>query len=112
MLDVGAALERVGGDAGTLREVIDLLAQETPALLEEMSASAATGDWETLAAAAHSCKGMYLIFQPNPVEALARDIESFADRRDGTAAQQAVERLRVAARELHTLLSDASNAPN
>jgi signal transduction histidine kinase/DNA-binding response OmpR family regulator len=89
ILDESALLTCVDGDAALLDEIAASLLAETPVLLERIDEALAANDSEVLAAAAHTLKGMYMVFAPNPVVDVAQQIEERSLSRNLAAARQA-----------------------
>ena len=107
-IDGAIALELVGGDVEALRQIKDLCIIETPQLLDEIERALTHAQPETLAAASHTLRGMYLVFGINEVVTIAGTLEDLAIARDLTGAAVAYEVLRPAAARLLTeLRSDA-----
>ena len=55
--DARVFLEKIGGDESLLREVTDILLEETPKLIARLRKAVETADAETLETTAHSLKG-------------------------------------------------------
>lgn len=104
-IDDAAALALVGGDTTLLREVKDLCIRETPRLLEEIQRALTAGLADAVAEAAHTLRGMCLVFVPNDVVRRAGDVEERAEAGDLIAAGVAYADLRSAADDLITALS-------
>jgi two-component system sensor histidine kinase/response regulator len=107
VFDNAAALELVGGDEEALQQVKDLCIAETPLLLDEIERALTSAQTDALSAAAHTLRGMCLVFGPNEVVTIAGRIEELAQTRDLTAAAVEYEGLRPAA----ALLMDALRFP-
>ena len=110
-LDEAVLLERVGGDATALREIKDLCIDETPRLLEKTARAVREGHAEALAEAAHTLRGMCLVFTPNDVVRIAAEVEDLARAGDLTAAAAAHDGLRAAAEHLITALGGQEHQP-
>lgn len=78
-VDVSAALDRVGGDKGLLRELADLFLDDYPRQLAIMGEAIANQDWETVEREAHGLKGAVANFSAADAEGGARALE-FAGR--------------------------------
>jgi CheY-like chemotaxis protein/HPt (histidine-containing phosphotransfer) domain-containing protein len=70
------ALEGVGGSEETLRELVGLMLEECPRLLEQMRRSLADGDVEVLRRAAHTLKGSAQLFAAHPTADAALQVEN------------------------------------
>jgi two-component system, sensor histidine kinase and response regulator len=110
-IDEEAAQDRVGGDTVLLRQVKDLCVTETPKLLDAIEGGLASGEARSVSAAAHTLRGMCLIFAPNEVVTIAGRIEELADAKDLGAATIEFGRLRPAADHLLMALRPAELAP-
>ena len=104
-IDEAAALALVGGDAEALREVKDLCITETPHLLDEIEHALRDRRADNLSAAAHALRGMFLVFGPNEMVAIAGRLEELATASDLTAAAVAYEDLRPASDRMMIALS-------
>jgi PAS domain S-box-containing protein len=107
VLDRRQALERVGGDARLLRELIAVFLAESPKVLKEVAEALAERDAAKLGRAAHTLKGAVATFGAEPARAAAQQLERLGNRGDLAAAAAAVphleaemERLQAALREL------------
>ncbi|NKB71757.1 MAG: response regulator [Candidatus Latescibacteria bacterium] len=94
------ALERLGGDVETLRDLAGLLCGEAPKLMHEIDQAIAQVDAPALRRAAHTLKGSADVFAAHPTVAAALRLETMAregvwegvaEARAGLAAE--VERL-------------------
>jgi two-component system, sensor histidine kinase and response regulator len=104
------ALELMGGDRETLRQVKDLCIIETPHLLDEIERALAAAEAEALAAASHTLRGMYLVFGPNEMVTIGEHLEELAVTRDLTAAAAVYETLRAAADRAMAALRSTEHA--
>jgi HPt (histidine-containing phosphotransfer) domain-containing protein len=75
IFDENELMDRVDGDREFLEETIAMLDEDSPSLLEQIRAAAASRDAEELAKAAHVLKGMLANFCAEPAEAAARKLE-------------------------------------
>ena len=76
VFDRAAALERVDGDAGLLREVTALFLEDTPSLLRQIREGIASQDCQAVERAAHTLKGSVSNFGAKSVQELAFQLES------------------------------------
>jgi CheY-like chemotaxis protein len=93
--DPDAALDRVGGDDGLLREMAGLLAAELPRLLGDVRAAVVKADGDVLERAAHKLKGAVGVVGAPDVIAAARQLEGLGRTRDlaqAGAVMQALDR--------------------
>jgi two-component system sensor histidine kinase/response regulator len=102
-----AALELVGGDEEVLQQVRVLCMDEIPRLLDAIEQALAAGQAEAVLAAAHTLRGMCLVFGASHVVTIAERIEELASVRDVTTAAIEFKDLRPAA----TLLMAALGRP-
>jgi signal transduction histidine kinase/DNA-binding response OmpR family regulator len=91
--DHAAALARVGGDDGLLRETTELLLAELPRLLGTVHSAVGQADAGGLERAAHKLKGSISIFEARSAVAAARRLEELGRAGDLTAAGAAVQTL-------------------
>lgn len=94
-MDVGAALERLGGDRALLAELAGLFVEEGPRLLGEAEGSLARGDAPALQNAAHQLKGLFAQFCATQAREAAWALELEARRADLVAARPRLEALRA-----------------
>jgi HPt (histidine-containing phosphotransfer) domain-containing protein len=73
--DEQALMDHVDGDMEFLEETIVMLDQDSPALLSEIRAAAASRDAAALVKPAHALKGMLSNFCAEPAETAARELE-------------------------------------
>jgi HPt (histidine-containing phosphotransfer) domain-containing protein len=73
--DENALMDRVDGDVEFLEETIAMLGEDSPSLLEQIRAAAASGDAAALVKPAHALKGMLANFCAPAAEAAARELE-------------------------------------
>lgn len=73
--DIGAALDRLGGDEELLKEVGIIFLQESATLLQEVRAAVELGDSVRLERSAHSLKGSIANFGNGPAFDCARHLE-------------------------------------
>ena len=92
-IDRHGLLDRVGGDAETLKEVADAFVSESPRLLAEMRVAIEGADFKRLERAAHSYKGAISIFSVTPAVALASDLEQMGVRLDLAGAKRQLKLL-------------------
>lgn len=100
--DADEALARVDGDRELLAELVDVLGQESPALLDEIRRSAAGGDAPSLQRAAHKLRGSVLNFGAHEAAEAAQTLETLG--RAGTLAD-AGEHVTRLEHEYHRLMS-------
>jgi CheY-like chemotaxis protein len=93
-IDHTIALELVGGDEETLQQVKTLCVAETPRLLADIERALLDARPDALEIAAHTLRGMYLVFGPNDVVDVAGRIEELAIAGDLAGAAVAGEPLR------------------
>ncbi|MEH6578430.1 MAG: response regulator [Amphritea sp.] len=100
VFDPEDALKRVGDDADTLKEMIELFYEECPKLMAEIHESLAAGDSVALRRAAHTLKGTADIFAAKRTVAAALKLELMA--RKGTL-DEAPEALSALESEVQSL---------
>ncbi|HKX62839.1 MAG TPA: Hpt domain-containing protein, partial [Verrucomicrobiae bacterium] len=78
IFDRAAALERVDGDAGLLREVTALFLEDTPSLLRKIREGIASQNSQAVERASHTLKGSVSNFGAKSVQELASQLESLS----------------------------------
>jgi PAS domain S-box-containing protein len=78
VFDKEEALDRVGGDMGILKELIEVFFEECPKLMDEIRETMASGDNTALRRAAHTLKGTADIFSAKNVVETALKLEMMA----------------------------------
>ena len=95
VLDRDEIQERVGGDMGLLRELIDVFLADCPRLWQNIRDALAQGDAHKLSRAAHTLKGSVGNFRrPQPREAAQR-LELLAAKEDLVNAVEAARQLEI-----------------
>jgi PAS domain S-box-containing protein len=89
VFDVRAALARTQGREGLLREVIDLVREDYPRLLDQIRTAVATHDSAILQSAAHRLKGSVANLSAPRAVAVAQRLESIGRAGDFSDAQAA-----------------------
>lgn len=108
LVDRPAALERVGGDEGLLREIAGLFIEEYPEILEAIERAAGAGDARALERAAHNLKGSASNFGAQPVTDAALRLERMGRAGNLSGAAGAVGELREWMRKLDAELRELS----
>jgi HPt (histidine-containing phosphotransfer) domain-containing protein len=85
LFDREAMLERMGGDADLLGEIVELFLEDGPRVVERLRGAVARGDADEIERAAHSLKGALLNMSANPLAALALELENLG--REGELAR-------------------------
>src|SRR5687767_4108436 len=96
-------LERLGGDADLLKEVIGLFAEDTPPLMTAIRDALAASDAPAVNRAAHQLKGSAGNFDAQELTALAQQVESHARGGDLAAVEATLPALQSA---IDALLAD------
>jgi HPt (histidine-containing phosphotransfer) domain-containing protein len=107
-VDSFAILDRLGGDAQLLNELIEIHLNQSPSLLAAARGALQEKDGQELARVAHTIKGSAGNFLARATVAMAERLEAFADQGDFSRAQQTMsalqkemERLDLALHALH-----------
>jgi len=82
-------LDLIGGDRGSLAELIESFLDESPMLVDQMRRAAASGDRSALGRAAHTLKSSARDFGANQLSALCELMEKSC--RDGLPSRAAAE---------------------
>jgi two-component system, sensor histidine kinase and response regulator len=101
-------LDRLGGDAELLKEVIGLFAEDCPALMTAIRAALRASDAQAANRAAHQLKGSAGNFDAPELTALAQRVESLARDGDLAAAEATLPALQAA---VDALLADLATLP-
>ncbi len=105
-LDRAIALERVGGDAALLREIVALFLEEYPVLLGEIRSALDAADPVRLERAAHTLKGSAGNFGAESAVQAALHLETLGRTRNLGPAEEAWQRLRNEMALLHPALAE------
>ena len=95
-VDAASLLAHFDGDAGFLKEVVELFREHAPRLLREIESSLAAGRLTEARRAAHSLKGAVVVFGYAGVSQAATDLEQViatGDVGEATAALEGVKHL-------------------
>jgi PAS domain S-box-containing protein len=106
VLDGAAALDRVGGNRDTLRQLIEVFEQDCMSLLAELAAAVAAGDAPNLRTAAHTLKGMIAFFTTGPAVDAALRLEKLGEQDDIAGAAEVLVELRRHVEGVRTALAD------
>jgi len=88
-------LERVSGDRELLHELVDLFAQECPAMLSDIESAVKEGNASALQRASHKMKGSVLQFSAARAGAIAGALEVMGKTGSLTGAAQDYLKLRA-----------------
>jgi HPt (histidine-containing phosphotransfer) domain-containing protein len=112
VMDLGAALDRVGGDAVLLAEIAKLFLQEYPTQVAAIQAAVAAGNAPELERAAHSLKGSVANFAAPAVVDAARALEELGRERRLDSAAQLTAVLERRLEQLRVPLAQLAAEPN
>ena len=93
IFDAKALMEQIDGDVEFLEETLEMLDEDSPSLLEEVRAAAASRDAAALVKPAHMLKGMLSNFCAEPAEAAARELEEMGREERLNDVEAAADRL-------------------
>ena len=99
------ALERAGGDAELLAQIVAIFLEETPALVAQLGEFLDRGDHDNAFRAAHTIKGSSANLSAAAVVAAARTVELAARAGELDAARAAYPALRSASAQLFSTLA-------
>jgi PAS domain S-box-containing protein len=103
--DRNEALVHVGGDAGLLRELIEVFLRDCPRLIEDVIDGLCAGDVAKVKRGAHSIKGAVSILGGKAAFEAALHLEDLARQGDLSQAEQAWQTLQQALEQFqHTLM--------
>lgn len=106
LFDREALLDRVDNDMEFLAETVEMLEEDGPDLLGQISAAIEASDSEALAVAAHTYKGMVANFCADSTVEAALKLEMMGKDGNLTGAAEAFAVLEGQARQLATALQD------
>jgi HPt (histidine-containing phosphotransfer) domain-containing protein len=95
VFDPVSLLERVSGDRELLRELVELFAQECPAMLSDIESAVKQGSSSSLQQASHKMKGSVLQFSAATAATMAGALEEMG--KTGALSGSAQEYLRLRA---------------
>jgi two-component system sensor histidine kinase/response regulator len=91
--DLSAALARLGGDVGLLREIAEFFRDDAPEFLARLKVAVAAGDCAEVQRAAHSLKGLAVNFDAHSAAQVALRLEEMAQRGEMASATGAARDL-------------------
>lgn len=103
-----ALLEQLDNDWEFLLDAIQLFNQNTASLIGRIRTALSQRDAESLAAAAHSCKGVASNFFAEAATAAAQELETKAKEGDLETAATAAKRLEAEVQKLRIALQELS----
>jgi HPt (histidine-containing phosphotransfer) domain-containing protein len=89
--DLQIALARMGGNANVLREIIEMVRADIPAMLGRLRAAVAAGDSAAVEREAHSIAGTVVTFNADAALAAAQRLQSIGHSGELSGAQAATE---------------------
>ncbi|HTU93278.1 MAG TPA: response regulator, partial [Gemmataceae bacterium] len=104
VVDRDEMMERVGGDAQLLRELIDVFFEDFPRMWQEVRDALAHGDARKLSRAAHTLKGAVSVFGAGAARASAERLEQLARTGDLASVGEAVAQLEAELERLKPIL--------
>ncbi len=93
IIDLDAALERLGGDRELLNELMQFFLEDSPGLLDQVRQGIGNGQAEPTERAAHSLKGLAANFGAQEAVRASQAIEQLGRNGDLAQAAAAVPRL-------------------
>ena len=106
ILNLAAALDRMGGDTGLLEEVARLFLEGTPRLLDQIRVAVSSRNLPELEQAAHTLKGSAQDFGAAAAVEAASRLEQLGRAGDLTGVAEALATLETAVRRLQPVLVD------
>jgi HPt (histidine-containing phosphotransfer) domain-containing protein len=106
VLDVGAALGRLGGDRGLLRELAGLFREQVPAWMADIREGILRQDARRVLRAAHSLKGSAGTFAAGAAAEAAQRLEALGRRGDLGGAPEALAALEAEVERLLPRLAE------
>jgi len=103
VIELDAALERLGGDRELYGELVDVFRKECPAVIEEMRRAIASGDAKTLGRGAHTLRGAASNLGAACVSEAAAETER---RANSEGIGSATEEFKVLEEEMKRLFSE------
>ncbi len=105
ILNLAAALDRLGGDHALLEEVAELFLETSPELTTQIEHAVRTKDARTLERAAHTLKGAISNFAAEDAFQAALLLEKMGRSGDFTAAEDALRNLEIQIARLRPALA-------
>ena len=99
-VDLGKAMENLGGDRELFDEVLSLFAQTIPQVVEDVGSAIKSRDAARLRLVAHGLKGSAANVCAEPARRKAEEIEGMAKRGDFSQIEQAFAELEARLKEL------------
>lgn len=104
ILDLDEAAERIPGGPEELKEMAQLLVQESNELLQQIRDGFASGDAVVVGRGAHTLKSAADVFGAKAVVAAALRLECMAQEKDLKSAEEGLAELEEEAARLHAAL--------
>ena len=102
--DEKVLMNDIEGDMEFLEEAVTMFDEDTPALLEQISSAASSGDAAALVKSAHALKGLLGNFCADPAVTSARELEMMAREERLAGVEAAVEKLQSETQRLREAL--------
>ncbi len=93
VFDEKALMDHVDDDLEFLEDIVGMLNEDSPALLEQIRVAAAAGDAAALVRPAHTLKGVLGNFYANRAESAARELEMMGREEQLANLQAAVDKV-------------------
>jgi len=110
--DSAALWERVNRDMELLRDLVDLFAEQSPALLDSIEAAIEQGSFADLQKSSHKLKGSLLQFSASQAAPIAAMLEEMGKNKRLEGAKQALVRLRAEIARLLPALHEMVDGDN
>ena len=106
VIDMRAALKRVGDDPEILNSMVNYFLEDAPGLIKEARSRSEKGDSEETARAAHSLKGLCANFNAHSATEAAKTVENIGHSGDLTLVSDAIDLLESEIATLTAALTD------
>ncbi len=102
--DLSSALKRMGGDEQLMREMIRIFLEDSPAMIDQLSAAVAAADVATIHRISHSLRGLVSTYDAHDATRSALALEKLAGAGDMGQVQDRLDELRSQMQDLSTAL--------
>ncbi len=92
-VDSEAIIERLGGDVGAVKTIVQLFMEDCPVQMTAIQEAIKAGDSKALTASAHSLKGSLLLLSSDAAANTAKELEMMGSGVDASKADQLFETL-------------------
>jgi HPt (histidine-containing phosphotransfer) domain-containing protein len=92
-IDEQSLLDGLGGSRAILKKLVAIFLKDSPRMMKQIRKAIATGEGDSIAAAAHALKGAAGNFGPNPVFNTAKQLEQIGKSHHADQASAVFKKL-------------------